>query len=123
MESIMSTTKFVNMKNAEYEIAKTDEEIIQFMSNRYKMWEEFAREVGDHVESYTVPQYGDYPNDQITNWTTSDFKTTIIRYANRMGNNARGDKEALRDMLKIAHYASMAWHKLGGTEREIEKVN
>lgn len=99
-----------------YNILTTDSDMLKLMSKRYQMWDQFAREVGDHIESYTVPQYGDYPGDPLAEWTLEDIATTIRRYANRIGKNARGAQEDLRDMLKIAHYACTAWHKLGGTE-------
>ena len=33
-----------------------------------------------------------------------------------MDSNARGEEEKLTDLLKIAHYASVAWMKLRGYE-------
>ena len=99
-----------------YNIMSTDADMTNNMSKRFQMWQDFAREVGDHVESYTVPQYGDYPTDQLTEWTLEDLKTTLKRYANRMGSNQRGSDDQKLDMLKIAHYASVAWHKYNNTE-------
>jgi len=104
-----------------YNIMTTDSDMLENMSKRFNMWQDFAKEVGDHVETYTVPQYGDYPKDQLTEWTLADLATTIKRYANRMGNNARGHEEDARDMLKIAHYASVAWHKINDTEKNYNK--
>lgn len=112
-----NTSQIVNMATPTYEIMKTEADQKQHMSNRYNMWEDFAKEVGDHIEVYTVPQYGDFPTDQLTEWELSDLTTTIKRYANRMGKNARGVEEDKRDMLKIAHYASVAWHKMNDTEK------
>ena len=114
----MDNTQIVNMSTPSYEIMKTDADQLQHMSNRYKMWEDFAKVVGDHVEVYTVPQYGDFPEDQLTTWTLDDLATTLKRYSNRMGKNARGIEEDKRDMLKIAHYASCAWHKMNDTEKD-----
>ena len=100
-----------------YNIMSTDADLKSMMSNRYQMWEDFAKIVGDHVETYTVPQYGDYPADQLTEWTLEDLATTIKRYSNRLGKNARGKEEDIRDMLKIAHYACTAYHKMADTEK------
>lgn len=75
------------------------------MSERLNRYKGFSQAVEDHVEKYTVPQYGDYPDDPLTGWTEQDFKTTLQRYANRIGSNARGSTEAMRDCLKMAHYA------------------
>lgn len=112
------TTRVVSMTSPDYNIMQTEPDQLQHMSNRYKMWEVFAKEVGDHIESYTIPQYGDYPNDQMTDWTIGDFKTDIKKRANRMGNNARGKEEDIRDMLKIAHEVSIAWTKMMDKEKE-----
>lgn len=85
-------------------------------SNRGLMWEVFSDEVLQHVEKYTVPQYGDFPNDQMTEWANEDFVTTIKRYINRAGKNARGPEEDVRDLLKIAHYAGTLWAKITGAQ-------
>jgi hypothetical protein len=120
MDNSTETTEVtaVNMATPTYEIMKTEADQKQHMSNRYNMWEDFAKSVGDHVESYTVPQYGDYPNDQLTEWDLNDIATTIKRYANRIGKNARGEEDGKLDMMKIAHYASVAWHKMCDTEKD-----
>lgn len=75
-------------------------------------WCYFAGRVLHHVEDYTVPQYGDAPGDQIGSFTIEDFKTQLARYVNRIGKNVRGQEEALRDCLKIAHYAQLLHDKL-----------
>lgn len=74
-------------------------------TNRGCYWSNFALEVLNHIESYTVAQYGDFPTDQLTKWTVDDIVTAIKKYVNRAGNNARGFDEEKRDCLKIAHYA------------------
>jgi hypothetical protein len=75
-------------------------------------WQRFSAAVENHVIEYTIPQYGDYPNDQATKFTPEDLITQIKRYANRFGKNARGPVEEQRDMLKIAHYACLIHSKL-----------
>jgi len=83
------------------------------MSKRGDQWTQFAYdEVYKHIEDYTVPQYGDMPHDQVSEFTVEDFKTNLKRYVNRIGVGARGKKEALRDCLKIAHYACLLYFKL-----------
>ena len=69
-----------------------------------EMWREFAQAVEDHIRDYTIPQYGDYPHDQMSRFTDDDIKTSIARYENRRGKGARGIAEEMRDCLKIAHY-------------------
>jgi len=75
------------------------------MSNRGNQWVEFSKEVLCHIDDYTVPQYGDMPDDQVEEFTLADFKTNLKKYMNRIGSNARGNDEAVRDAFKIAHYA------------------
>ena len=84
------------------------------MSKRGVNWVVFQLKVHSHIDNYTVPQYGDAPNDQLETWTPEQCLESIQRYVNRniKGTNARGPQEALRDMLKIAHYAGVAYEKL-----------
>lgn len=81
-------------------------------SIRALRWNLFAAAVQGHIEDYTVPQYGDYPDDQMTTATLEDIRHDMKRYINRMGTNARGPEEAQRDMLKLAHYAQIARDKM-----------
>jgi len=74
-------------------------------SNRTKEWYYFSHEVAIHVENYTVPQYGDYPHDALTNYSIQDIKVALEKYVRRIGTNSRGQVEAVRDCKKIAHYA------------------
>jgi hypothetical protein len=75
-------------------------------------WRMFSRFVEDHIRIYTVGQYGDAPDDQAEAWTAEQCVESIKRYTNRFGTNARGADESLRDLLKIAHYACLAYFKL-----------
>jgi len=77
-----------------------------------KIWMDFHRAVLEHIEGYTVPQYGDFPDCPVARFTVQDIKTQLLRYINRMESNARGPAEAKRDCLKIAHYASILWMAL-----------
>lgn len=95
---------------------------LEHMSLRSKLWLLFALEVLDHVEGYTVPQYGDAPTDQITNWSLDDVRCNLLRYVNRIGKNQRGQVEADRDACKIAHYASQLWAQARNLEHEPELV-
>lgn len=107
----------VNMSTPDYEIMKTDYDQLQHMSNRYHMWEDFAKVVGDHIETYTIPQYGDFPNDQISTWTVDELATNLKRYVSRIGRNSRGPEESILDMLKVAHYSCVIWHKMHNAEK------
>ena len=81
------------------------------MSNRAERFEAFCDIVMSHIDNYTVPQYGDAPDDQLSDFTVEDCLREIKKYLNRASTNARGDKESLRDLLKMAHYCSEAFFK------------
>ena len=76
-------------------------------SRRGRQWLLFAARVLAHVEEYTVPQYGDYPDDQMTTTSEEAILSSLRRYVNRAHSNVRGTEEANRDLLKIAHYAAI----------------
>lgn len=80
-------------------------------AQRTKDWNEFATKVADHIENYTVPQYGDAPNDNVESWSSQDCIAQIQKYAARFGTNQRAGQEEL-DLMKIAHYAQLAMCKL-----------
>lgn len=71
-------------------------------------WLEFSAAVLQHIEHYTVPQYGDKGNDLASEYTVVQCVQQIKKYAARAGSNQRGGQDLL-DLLKIAHYAQMAY--------------
>ena len=89
------------------------------MKNRIAEWDYFSYLVYNHIKKYTIPQYGDKPEDQLMQWTAEDCARQIGKYVARFNNNARGDEERLIDMLKVAHYACVAFMKLQ-TEAEVK---
>ena len=80
--------------------------------NRLLQWVYFSAEVFTHIRDYTVKQYGDMPGDNVSFWEAQDCINQVEKYVRRFKNPARGEEERLRDMLKIAHYACMAYSKL-----------
>ena len=74
-------------------------------------WLSFSDSVFEHVENYTVPQYGDVGEDNVTEWSAEDCVKQIEKYQKRFGKNSRPGQEKL-DLLKIAHYACLAASKL-----------
>lgn len=84
------------------------------MLDRLGGWKKFSEQVEKHIEQYAIPQYQSegMKEDQVSIWTADDCMTAIKRYVNRFGKGARGNKEALRDLLKVAHYAQFAYDKL-----------
>ena len=81
------------------------------LSNRGREWLRFSDLVINHIEEYTVPQYGDHPHDQATGWSVDSILENIERYKNRWKDNARGKQDNLLALLKIAHYACLAYFK------------
>lgn len=78
------------------------------MSQRGEDWMGFAQAVYDHIEHYTVPQYGDKGADLASEYTLEQCMAQVRKYATRAGKNQREGQDAL-DLLKIAHYAQLAW--------------
>jgi hypothetical protein len=77
------------------------------MSKRGDDWNKFAEEVLDHIENYTVPQYGDKGEDQATGYGSKEHVLQANRYLARYGKNSRPGQEVL-DLKKAAHYLQMA---------------
>lgn len=82
------------------------------LSLRGREWKEFAEKVMAHIESYTVPQYGDKGGDLVSRRDAGWCVDQIEKYVLRFGTNARGMEDQLLDLCKIAHYACMAHQKL-----------
>lgn len=80
-------------------------------TSRLEEWKQFEVEVFRHIRDYTIPQYGDMTEDMASTFTKSDFDTQIAKYVTRQrnGGGSRGQTEDMRDYLKIAHYACMAY--------------
>jgi ubiquinone biosynthesis protein Coq4 len=88
------------------------------MSKRSGDFIDFSLTVARHIDHYTVPQYGDRPDDQVETWTPEQCMDSIKRYCNRFGSNRRGRIETLRDMVKIAHFAQLIYDKMQPDEEE-----
>jgi hypothetical protein len=87
---------------------------LQTNSKRGKDWVLFAEMVLSHIDKYTVPQYGDEGDDIATDYKPEDALRSAAKYVARYGKNSR-EGEQLRDFLKIAHYAQIAykqWRKI-----------
>lgn len=82
------------------------------ISKRGMEWLDFSGEVLEHIEKYTVPQYGDKPKDQVEEWEAEECVLMVRKYASRFGKNRRTSQDDL-DLLKIAHYAGLAFVKMG----------
>ena len=97
--------------------SKEDKPFMKCMEDkmdRIKDWKDFSKQMELHITEYIIPQYQseDKIEDQVNIWSSNDCITAIKRYITRYGKNIRGNIEALRDILKIAHYAQFAYNKL-----------
>lgn len=81
------------------------------LSVRGSEWSRFADQVLEHIEMYTVPQYGDKPDDNVEEWDSYDCMKQVSKYLKRLKTGQRPG-ERKRDLLKIAHYTQMAHDKL-----------
>jgi len=80
---------------------------------RLEQWRDFSKQVELHIEQYTKVQYGNPEGDeQADRFTIDECWSNLNRYYNRRNSNTRGNKEKLRDVLKIAHYAQFIYNKL-----------
>lgn len=79
-------------------------------SKRGLDWIAFSSQVLAHIEGYTVPQYGDKGEDQVTDWSAKERVEQAKKYLNRFGKNQREGQEQL-DFLKAAHYCQLAADK------------
>ncbi len=80
-------------------------------STRGKDFLDFSLNVWDHIENYTVPQYGDFPDDYIAERPIEECVFAIQRYLARIGRQSRKGEGKL-DMVKVAHYAQLIHDKL-----------
>lgn len=92
------------------------------MSKRVLQFMDFETIVEGHIENYTIPQYGDAPDDEVERWTPLQCVKAIGKYQARFENGRRGRLETLRDMVKIAHFACLAFDKMQPTSDEVEKI-
>jgi hypothetical protein len=91
-------------------------------NNRFWDFVAFNTIVIHHIKNYTIPQYGDRPDDEIESWTPEQCVKAIQKYTRRFGAERRGRLEELRDMVKIAHTAQIAFDKMKPTEEEISAI-
>lgn len=83
------------------------------MSKRGQNWMQFAVQVQEHIDTYTVPQYGDEGDDLASGYTAEDCVKQANKYLARFGKNSREGQERL-DLKKAAHYLQMAHDLIGG---------
>jgi len=87
-------------------------QILKTNTNRGMQFIAFSEDVLDHVDNYTVLQYGDAPNDMVETWTSTHVINQMQKYLKRMENNGRGEEDNLLSCKKLAHYACILNQKL-----------
>lgn len=98
------------MKPGHYSPANIASVIDKTLSKRAEDWIKFSDEVLHHIENYTVPQYGDKGEDQITEWSIEECLLAIKKRQARYGKNVREGQQVL-DFLKMAHEVQIACEK------------
>jgi hypothetical protein len=92
------------------------------MYKRCEEFTEFSVIVDRHIHNYTVPQYGDAPHDEVEKWTEEQCVLAIQKYTKRFLSSRRGRLETLRDMVKIAHFACLAFYKMEPRDEDVIKI-
>jgi hypothetical protein len=72
---------------------------------KVQQWRQFSAIVEDHIREYVARQYGDFPDKTIARFTPTKIQGKLEAYVDRIGRGARGQDEAVRDAIKIAHFA------------------
>lgn len=90
--------------------AELDEIMMESISKRGNDWITFSIRVLAHIEGYTVPQYGDAPNDEVESWSVEECLLAVKKYNARYGKNSREGQQEL-DFLKMAHFVQIAFDK------------
>lgn len=83
----------------------------QAKSLRAKDYALFSEKAISHIDEYTVPQYGDKPDDNVETWTAEDCFKQIDKYLKRRNSSQRKGEKKL-DVIKIAHYLQLAFDKM-----------
>ena len=87
------------------------------MSKRGADWLAFSDKVLAHINNYTVPQYGDKGEDQITDWTIEECLLAVKKRLSRYGKNVRENQQTL-DFLKMVHETQIAYEKFLEAQNE-----
>lgn len=109
-------TRVYPFPSSEEEVSEHDRSID--FSQRGLDWIAFSSQVLAHIENYTVPQYGDKGEDQVTEWSAKERVEQAKKYLNRFSKNQREGQEQL-DFLKAAHYCQLAADKFKEEQSEV----
>ena len=82
------------------------------LSERRKRFDEVAKKVGQFIEDYTIPRYGDEGEDRSTNMGAFECIEDIKKYTARIRAPERYAGERAEDMLKIMQLAAESYLKI-----------
>jgi hypothetical protein len=91
-------------------------------SSKCAQWRQFSAIVEAHIREYVNCQYGDFPDKTIAKFTPEKIQGKLEAYVDRIGKGARGPEEAIRDAIKIGHFACYLYAMLstGSAEGDLE---
>lgn len=92
-------------KFTEEDIESSEAERPPMAKSKVEQWDQFSAIVRDHIQNYAEVQYGTFPDKTIAKYTPVKIQAKLEPYVDRIGKGARGEDEALRDALKIGHFA------------------
>lgn len=72
-----------------------------------------------HIEEYAVKQYGDKGEDLLTQKDSQWCVEQIGKYCHRYGRSSRGPADDRLSLLKIIHYACVAYVKSGEGQADV----
>lgn len=81
-------------------------------------WIEFDTLVLGHIRNYAIPQYGPDVRQSVDLTDAEKCLGYAAKYLARTRTGRRGRLESLRDLLKIAHCAQLAFDYMEPTEEE-----
>lgn len=110
-DAIISTSQMIELENEYKSFCKAYGIEVEPQSNRAKAFNQFADKVINHIDGYTVPQYGDSPNDNVESWNSEDCYKQAEKYIKRRNTSRRPDEKKL-DILKAVHYLQLAAEKM-----------
>lgn len=87
------------------------------MSNRGERFKGVARAVYQHIEKYTVPQYGDYPDDRLTEMDEQDCWQDVQKYLSRRNGKERAPGQHKQDILKMIHLLAEIWLSMNDADK------
>jgi hypothetical protein len=98
------------------------EEKTSSINTKTYQWFKFSGKVDDHIREYVIPQYGDFPDKTIGNWTPEKIQAKLEAYVDRIGKSSRGKEDSIIDCFKIAHFACYLYFLLTtGSSQPITK--